>query len=268
MRKLFYFSLFALALLAAGCKNDDNSTTPQTGSGNGLLKIYMTDAPAHYSSINIQVTRVEAHQGGDTAGTSGSWLVVKDSTQNVDLMQLRNGVTAILGNTALPAGEYSQIRLIIGTGSYLVDENGIRHDLTVPSGSSTGLKLNHPFSLQDGVTYELTLDFDASKSILVTGNNNYKLKPVVRVEANALSGSVSGQVLPLDARVDVHTIAGNDTVTTYPDNQGYFKLMALPESTYTVHIAHSETGYKDVTFSNVKVTKGQNTDLGTVTLQK
>ncbi|MCU7493484.1 MAG: DUF4382 domain-containing protein [Ignavibacteria bacterium] len=265
MHKIFFVLLFAAAIIA-GCKNDDNSTTPQTGSGQ--LKVYMTDAPAHYSSVNIQVTRVEVHQGSDTSSSAGSWLVVKDSTMNIDLVQLRNGVTALLGNAPLPAGQYSQIRLIIGPGSYVTDENGTRHDLTIPSGSQTGLKLNNSFTLQDGVTYELTLDFDASKSIVVTGNNSYKLKPVIRVEANALTGTISGQVLPLDAAVDVHTIAGQDTITTYPDAQGHFKLMALPEGTYTVHIAHSETGYKDVEQANVKVVKGQNTDIGTITLQK
>lgn len=266
MRNIFYVLLLSIAVIAAGCKKDDNSTTPQTGSPQ--LKIYMADAAAHYGSVNIQVTKVEVHQGGDTSSSAGSWLVVKDSVQNVDLMQLRNGVTAVLGNAPLPAGQYSQIRLIIGTGSYLTDESGTRHDLTVPSGSQSGLKLNHPFTLQDGITYEMTLDFDASKSIVVTGNSSYKLKPVIRVEANALTGSISGQVLPLDAAVDVHTISGADTITTYPNAQGYFKLVALPESTYTVHIAHSETGYKDVTQTGVKVTKGQNTDIGTVTLQK
>lgn len=44
--------------------------------------------------------------------------------------------------------------------------------------------------------------------------------------------------------------------------------MAIPEGTYTVHIAHSETGYKDVEQANVKVVRGQNTDIGTITLQK
>lgn len=265
MRNTVFYFLLAIAVLFAGCKKDDSSTSPQTGTGQ--LKLYMADAPANYDSVNIQVTRIEVHQGGDTSST-GNWLVVKDSTQNVDLLQLRNGIMALIGNTSLPAGQYSQIRLIIGTGSYVVDKAGVKHELTIPSGSQTGVKLNTPFTLQDGMTYELTLDFDASKSIIVTGNNNYKLKPVIRVEANALTGTISGQVLPLDAAVDVHTISGTDTITTYPNAQGFFKLVALPEGTYTVHIAHSETGYKDVEQANVNVTKGQNTDIGTITLQK
>ncbi|MGE5352095.1 MAG: DUF4382 domain-containing protein [Acidobacteriota bacterium] len=268
MRNIFFVLLFAVAALVAGCKKDDNSTTPQSGSGSAMLKLYMADAPAHYNSVNIQVTKVEVHQGSDTSSSTGSWLVVKDSTMNIDLVQLRNGVTALLGNTPLPAGQYSQIRLMIGPGSYVTDESGTKHDLSIPSGSQTGVKLNNSFTLQDGVTYELTLDFDASKSIVVTGNNSYKLKPVIRVEANALTGTISGQILPLDAKVDVHTIAGADTITTFPNAQGYFKLMAIPEGTYTVHIAHSETGYKDVEQANVKVTKGQNTDIGTITLTK
>lgn len=266
MRNTVYCFLLAIAVLAAGCKKDDSSTSPQ-GAGTGQLKVYMADAPANYNSVNIQVTRVEVHQGSDTSSTGG-WVVLKDSIQNVDLLHLRNGITALLGNAPLPAGQYSQIRLIIGTGSYVMDLSGVKHDLTIPSGSQTGVKLNHSFTLQDGMTYELTLDFDASRSIVVTGNNNYKLKPVIRVEANALTGTISGKVLPLDAKADVRTIAGTDTVTTYPDSLGFFKLVALPEGTYTLYVAHSASGYKDAQLTGLKVIKGQNTDAGTITMQK
>lgn len=268
MRNTFFILSLLIAVFAAGCKKNDNTTSPVPSGGTGQLKLYMTDAPAAYNSVNIQVTRVEAHQGSDTGSTAGSWLVIKDSTQNIDLIQLRNGLTALLGNTPLPAGQYSQIRLIIGSGSYVTDQSGVKHNLTVPGGSNTGVKLNHPFTIQDGITYELTLDFDASKSVVVTGNNNYKLKPVIRIAANALTGSISGQVLPPEARVSVYTISGSDTITTYPNDLGNYKLIAMPENTYTIHIGNSETGYKDTTYTNVKVTKGQNTNLGTVTLHK
>lgn len=45
----------------------------------------------------------------------------------------------------------------------------------------TGIKLIHPFEIIEGETTELTIDFDAEKSIIKTGNGEYKLKPVIKV---------------------------------------------------------------------------------------
>ena len=41
------------------------------------------------------------------------------------------------------------------------ESDGETHELEVPSGESSGLKLNHPFTLAPGTIHEATLDFDA-----------------------------------------------------------------------------------------------------------
>jgi len=45
----------------------------------------------------------------------------------------------------------------------------------------TGLKLIHPFEIVDSEETVLTIDFDAEKSVVKTGNGEYKLKPVIKV---------------------------------------------------------------------------------------
>ena len=56
-----------------------------------------------------------------------------------------------------------------------------KYPLIVPSGQQSGLKLIHPFRIITGATTSLFLDFNAEKSVLKTGNGQYKLKPTIAV---------------------------------------------------------------------------------------
>ncbi|NIV11174.1 MAG: DUF4382 domain-containing protein, partial [Aliifodinibius sp.] len=53
------------------------------------------------------------------------------------------------------------------------------------------------FTITEGSTYELVVDFDVNRSIVITGpphNPGYKLKPHLRVMPLAVSGSISGTI--------------------------------------------------------------------------
>ena len=86
--------------------------------------------------------------------------------------------------------------MILGDGNNVVVD-GAPHELEVPSSANTGLKLNHPFTIDAGATYEVTLDFDAHRSVNLTGNGRYKMNPVIRVIVNQTSGSLEGVVAPV-----------------------------------------------------------------------
>lgn len=259
--KKFVFSMILILALIIGCT--DNATDP-TGQGNGSLKLLLVDSPASFDSVIIFVKRVEVHKSGSDS-TSG-WVVMNNSLRSFDLLQLRNGASIVLGDSVLSSGKYTQIRLILDDGNYVID-NGTRHNLTVPSGMQTGIKLNHEFTIQPETLYELILDFNIDKSIHVTGNGKYMMKPVIRVMPMVTSGTISGQVLPLDAQTAVFTTIGDDTVTTYPDIDGFFKLMALPQGLYNVEIAPANVAYKDTVITGVSVLANENTDIDTVVLR-
>ena len=259
MKKMLILFAFSLSIILYSCS--DESTAPN--EGNGRIKMYMVDAPADYDSINIVVERVEVHKADN--GEEGEWIVINNGTQTYNLLDLRNGASVVLGDTMLAAGHYTQIRLIIGAGSYIV-VNGITYPLEIPSGMQTGVKLIHGFNIQAGVVYELVLDFDAEKSIVITGTGDYSLKPTIRVVAMALSGSISGIVLPPDVLTSVWTASGTDTITTYSDIIGAFKLMALLEGTYDVYITPSNPAYRDTVITGVSVEAGLDTDIGVVTI--
>jgi hypothetical protein len=239
-----------------------DSTSPETGQGQ--IKITMVDAPAGYDQVNIVVTRVEVHSSG--SDSSSGWFVINNTTATYDLLLLRNGASVVLGDHPLDAGHYTQIRLIIGTGSNVVVD-GVTYPLEVPGGAQTGVKLNHAFVIEDGLLYELLLDFDAERSIVVTGNGTYKLKPVIRVTPVVISGTISGTINPVSAAGFVYAISGTDTSLTIAEPiTGSFMLMALIQQTYRVEVFSADSAYNDTTITNVNVIAQQNTDLGTINL--
>lgn len=265
MKKLLVFISFTILLISA-CSETDNSVEPVNPSvSNGRLKLYLSDSPASFDSVIICISRVEIHRSGTDTNSTNGWFIINDSLRYFDLLQLQNGAMAVLGDTSLEEGKYTQIRLILEDNNYLI-KNGMRHKLTVPGGTQTGLKLIHNFTIESNTLYELLLDFNIDKSILITGNGKYKLKPTVRVIPVVLSGSISGQVLPLEAQPTIWTTFGDDTITTYTNSEGFFKLMGLLEGIYDVNITPSDTNYNDTTITGVQVLKSQNTNLGTVTL--
>ena len=254
---LFLIAMFSVLFVSCS----DDATSP--AAGNGSIKMYLVDSPASFDSVIIFVERVEVHRDG--IDSTNGWFVINNNLRSFDLLQLVNGASAVLGDSVLAAGTYSQIRLILANGNYVID-NGVKHDLTVPSGTQTGIKLNHAFTILPNTLYELLLDFNVDKSIHITGNNKYMLKPVIRCVPIVTSGIIAGQVLPLDAQAKVFTTVGTDTVTTYPDTLGFFKLMGLPQGLYSVEINPQNPAYTDTVISNVSVLQNQVTDLGLIQL--
>jgi len=230
----------------------------------GEIKIYLADRPAEFDAVNIVVSQVSIHMS-DQDSASG-WIVLCDTTQTHDLLELRNGATSLFADHELDPGHYTQIRLRIADGSNVVVD-GSQYDLEIPSGYQSGVKINHQFQIQEDVTYELLLDFDAEKSIIKKGNGEYQMKPVIRAIVMATSGSISGNVIPKD--VEAFALANSDTVAhTHSDTSGYFKLIGLLEGSYSVQIVADDTNYADTTFSDVAVVAGETTDLGTIQLRE
>jgi hypothetical protein len=60
-------------------------------------------------------------------------------------------------------------------------KDSVLYDLETPSAEQSGLKIKIDKNL-GFTTDSLTLDFDADKSILETGNGKFILKPVIKVK--------------------------------------------------------------------------------------
>jgi hypothetical protein len=259
MNRLFPFLAAALVAIAAfGCGHG-GVTSPQ---GTGTVRVSLTDAPAAYDSVILVIREVAVHRDGpDDAG----WFTVPLTESTFDLLLLQNGVFTNLGSEVVPAGHYTQVRLILASGSYVVVD-GVRHDLFVPSGMQTGLKLIGGFDVPDGGLVDLGIDFDAARSIHVTGNGRYMLKPTARVHVVSTAAAITGVVSPADPPSAISAVADGQTVSsTLSNDTGAFTLALLPPGSYDVVIDAPE-GLRDTTITGVSVAAGQVQDIGTVTL--
>jgi len=141
------------------------------------LGLNISEVSVHRASANQTATETDEDMTAtesDDSSTAG-WTVVVNQPQTVDLMRLTN-VSEVIGQKTMEAGKYTQIRLKIDSGTITV--NGTEYNLAVPSGV---LKLNRGFVLKPNETLKLTLDFNVEKSIIRTGSDQYKLKPVIAV---------------------------------------------------------------------------------------
>lgn len=239
----------------------------------GTLQIKLTDAPARFDSVMIDIQKVEVQ----TTDSSNAyvWTAINDSSMMVNLLDLSNGAYKVIGQKQLAPGTYSQIRLVLGSNNYVV-QNGQKYPLMVPSGQQSGLKINADATIKANYTYKLLLDFNAAKSIVHTGNSHSKnrkfiLKPVIRATNEAISGAISGMVSPAEAKPTIYSINGTDTLSTaFADTTtGNFKMIGLPAGTYNVSFVPADTTvYRDTTITGVSVVAGQMQQLGTVTLSK
>jgi Domain of unknown function (DUF4382) len=251
------FVILALNFMA-GCKKSEQNST--------RFELYLTDNPANYKSvwINIQEVRINA-----TTDSSGGWQTVPLFRPGLyDLLRLRNGNDTLIAAIDLPAGRISQIRLVLGNGNYVEMLNGSTKPLETPSAQQSGLKLNVQATLQPGIPYALVLDFDAARSIVETGNGKLMLKPVIKTFPRATGGAIEGIVLPPQANPTVGLVRGADTSMAIPSATGFYKFWGLNAGTYTlIYKPDSATGFTTSQTRTATVTTGNTTRMDTVRLQ-
>ncbi len=252
-RWILLFSLLLVTGISCDVSDSDKN-------GSGTLDVKMHDSPVLYDSVNVQIEQLQVN-------VDQGWESIMDTSLTVNLLDLINGTFAELGSVELEAGNYEQIRLILG-GNNSVTIDGEQYSLIVPSGQQTGLKLNVDFEIESGATTELLLDFDANRSVHKRGaNNDYILRPVVHASVRSLTGDIEGTIEPAESRPWIMAMSGSDTVsTTLADStSGDFELTGLDVGQYEVLFQPTDTtNYADTTVSDVDVEANSTNDLGTI----
>ena len=187
-----------LAGLAACGGGGGGSDITFAGASNGTLRVALTDAPAcGYDAVNVTIQKVRVHQSSSASDTASGWSeVVLNPARRVDLLTLTNGVLDELGQTPLPTGKYTQLRLVLADNdsahplaNSVVPTGGTETALKTPSGQQSGVKTNINIDIAANKMADFVLDFDACKSVVVAGNSGqYLLKPVVTVIPRYVSG--------------------------------------------------------------------------------
>jgi hypothetical protein len=241
--------LFAIGAIAAamlpGCGPRGSENAPPAPSSNmGTLSVSMTDVAAcGLDAANITVNRVRAHTDPNAGDLDAGWVnITPDPAQKINLLDLNNGAVAPLGDTTLPAGHYTQLRVELDTNtatnlanSVVPTATGVETALDAPGG---GIRVGNEFDVGAGQRVDLVLDVDVCRSILTSGDGNYVLKPSIKVVPTTENG-ITGFVNPSLARSHVMVSAqqrGEIVSSTVPSASGEFFLTRLGTGNYDVVI--------------------------------
>lgn len=160
--KLILFAIPVLFLIA--CKKESSGTN---------LQVKLTDAPAAYDEVNVDIQEVKIKMDEDTG-----WISLPTTAGVYNLLDYQNGLDTLIAQTFVTGSTVKEIRLVLGTEN-TITVGGESFPLTIPSGSESGLKIKMNKTLKEGVDY-LSLDFDAGLSVSEE-LSGYKLRPVIKI---------------------------------------------------------------------------------------
>ena len=181
-------------------------------SDTGFLSLSVSDAPIH----DAKKVCITFNEIGFKHSDGAPFIVELDPAEKVNLLDFQgNNAAPLLFNEELPAGNYEWMRLGIdavmgsnggggdtggddcdGNASYLVMNDETVHNLYVPSGSETGLKLVSGFTVPVNGSADFSVEFDLGKSITAPPGlqPDVILKPALRLVNNVEAGTLTGQV--------------------------------------------------------------------------
>ena len=269
----------SLALITSGLLTACGGGGGDADSGNGTLRLSLTDAPAcGFDTAFVTVERVRLHRNATAADADGGWSeVVLQTPQRIDLLSLTNGTLAPLGQTLLPAGNYTQLRLVLSENTAANPlANAVRPTgsttelpLTTPSAQQSGLKLKVNIDVPQDRIADFAIDFDTCKSFVRAGNSGrVLLKPVLSVlpilsnAGQRIQGWLSPGLVAAGATVSVQS-AGVPVRATPPDATGKFVLYPVPAGNYDLVI--TAAGRVNAVMTGVPVSTSAFTTLGSET---
>jgi hypothetical protein len=162
-------------------------------------------------------------------------------------------------------GRLSQLRLVLGSQNS-VKVDGVLYPLTVPSGSTSGLKVNVHQEISENSPVVIFLDFDAAQSVSLN-SSGYRFHPVIRGFTAAGTGSVQGHVNIPGPGIAVTLSNGTSVYSTYTNQlTGYFLLRGVQSGEYTLRVYPKDSDIP-IVVTGIQVTAGSTTDAGLVLLE-
>ncbi|MDP2481073.1 MAG: DUF4382 domain-containing protein [Candidatus Palauibacterales bacterium] len=266
------------AALALGACGQSGVTAP---AGSPRVSLLLKDAPGDvtHAWVDVKEVYLQGRVSDSGASDSGRVVLLDKETGLIDLTRLADSTMKLADQVVVPAGTYSQLRLVLGgavvetsTGVYSLDgavpPNG---DVSAPTGrlrcpscQQSGLKVNLPggaLDLQTG-SKVLVLDFDVTQSFghVAGASGAWVMHPVIRTSTVETSGSIEGKVTLADS-VTVPACGGSDrsiqdfvpTATATPDTSsvteqgavqadGSYAIDYLAPATWTMGYVEA-TGY-------------------------
>jgi hypothetical protein len=276
-----------ICLLSFACQKT-GSNYGGGSAGTSSVHIFLTDDPSlvfdqvllDISSVEIKVEddsevrhesehHDEAENEDHHGGTSGGWMTVPIHPGVYDILKFRNGLDALFATTTFDASkQLKKVRITLGSNNSVVF-NGTSFPLVVKDNDNF-IVVNleeSSVAINSGGLTSFWVDIDAGRSIR-RHDNQFELKPSVKVFSKEKSAGIEGIVLPGSASAVVMAINGTDTATAKPEDSGEFKFIGLKPGTYTLIYHATANGYLDATVTGISVSGTEDTHVPTVTLHQ
>jgi len=260
MKKINYLIIAVVLTLSVSCSTTDTNTNL------GSISIKLTDAPLPYGQFmeaSITVDKVEIGLATDPS----SFVVIMNETKTFNMINMINGITEVLAAANIPEGKYDTLRLYISstkmqmnsgeTFTYDMSENNMSGGMMgngMNFNNDTGsidIPLDHFIDVQMGSQDDFLMDIDIDHSFVLEGVNfsdtgsgmmmsmtGFTFNPTMRFVNLKDTGSISGFVHMDTTGLEDVTISlmQNGTVytTTHTDSSGHYKMIGIPEGTYTI----------------------------------
>jgi hypothetical protein len=199
--------LAALVIGLAGCGGSGSGSGEKTGT----ISLGVSDGPVHDANkVCVAFNEIEFKGEGD------SMVLTIDPAETINLLEFQGDKAAsLLSNYELTAGDYQWMRLGVDAvrgsngglgdtgptdcnaeGSYIVMKDSSIHNLYVPSGAQSGLKLVSGFTIPVNGSADFTAEFDLMKSVTAPPglDPDVVLRPTIRLVNNVDVGTLSGEV--------------------------------------------------------------------------
>jgi len=270
-------ALLAVAMTTAACYTDDSPNGLQVSPRTAVL---LTDAPFPFDtvqSVNVYIISVSVSTDPDTGSNANTmnWVEVTAPHRQINLLELQQGDTALLGTGDLAAGQYKAVRLILdGDSSSIRFKDG---SLAQVHWGGTGQQAIHAFveaavAVPDSGT-DIVIDFDVGRSFHYNdlGDGAFNFVPWIRAVNRAETGDIGGTVSrdssgggtagPVKGATVSAWGGGSGNWYVYStgvtDAAGHYRLAYLLPGTYIVGVdPPSSSNLGAALDSNVAVNKG------------
>lgn len=289
-------SLSAIAALflifTNACNKDNGITGSHPGPDQNSLSVYLTDGPGYFDKVLIDVQSVAIKidtsaawwpdtaenprkrrlfsycSNHDTSDAHAVWDTLQITPGIYNLLNFSNGADTLLAHNSIPKGRIMAFRITLGQNNSLVKDS-VTYPLNLLHGwDKIYIRVSGAsFQKISSGHYRIWIDMDAGRSIVKVHDGEFYLRPVMRAYAVWNTGRVRGRVIPFDAYPVISVYNNVDTLYAIPGRDGMFMVSGLPVGTYHVFI-NASNGYLSETISNISVSEGKATDIGTISLHK
>ena len=272
--RIFTISILSFTLIFNACQQPDSDINNESGR----LILRLTDAPFPHdkiSAVNVIISRIEllpSRQQEAGPQFNESVFELLNEPVKVNLLELTNGITLTLTNSDLPAGSYSSLRIFLQHVEIVLTNKTV-YDLTPRTNKLEGKEITlwKNFEITPGLTTDLLLDFDVSRSFVPRispkanlGIAGFIFNPVIHLSNNAQSGSLSGIITSTSNNkisrlygAQISVIRADTLVTTtFTDRAGMYTVLGLQPGSY--HIMAQYQDLRATATKSVNIYSDQN----------